>query len=51
VRLTFTREQARGLAVHGAELINAGRPRCPQCGEPMDPEGHFCIKKNGHRTH
>ncbi len=49
-RLTFSREQGRGIAVHGVELVSAGRPRCPQCGEPMDPEGHFCIKKNGHRT-
>jgi uncharacterized repeat protein (TIGR03847 family) len=22
---------------------------CPQCGEPMDPAGHFCPKKNGHK--
>jgi uncharacterized repeat protein (TIGR03847 family) len=50
VRITFTRDQGRGIAVHGVELVNSGRPRCPQCGEPMDPEGHFCIKKNGHRT-
>jgi uncharacterized repeat protein (TIGR03847 family) len=50
VRLTFSREQGRGLAQHGTELINQGRPRCPQCGEPMNPEGHFCPKKNGHAT-
>ena len=49
-RLTFTRDQGRSLALHGAELINQGRPRCPQCGEPMNPEGHLCVKKNGHRT-
>ncbi len=46
-RLTMTREQARALAREGAELVRRGRPRCPQCGEPMDPSGHFCIKKNG----
>jgi predicted nucleic acid-binding Zn ribbon protein len=22
---------------------------CPQCSQPMDPEGHFCSRKNGHR--
>lgn len=49
-RLTFTRDQGRSLALHGSEIINQGRPRCPQCGEPMNPEGHFCVKKNGHRT-
>jgi uncharacterized repeat protein (TIGR03847 family) len=49
-RLTFTRDQGRGLALHGTEIVSKGRPRCPQCGEPMNPEGHFCFKKNGHRT-
>lgn len=49
-RLTFSRDQGRGLALHGTELVTKGRPRCPQCGEPMNPEGHFCFKKNGHRT-
>lgn len=49
-RLTFTRDQGRSLALHGNEIVNRGRPRCPQCGEPMNPEGHFCVKKNGHRT-
>ena len=48
VRLTFTREQGRGLAQYGVELVNRGRPRCPQCGEPINPEGHLCPKKNGH---
>ncbi len=48
VRLTFSREQGRGLAQYGAEIVSRGRPRCPQCGEPMNPEGHFCPKKNGH---
>jgi len=50
IRFTFSREQGRGLARHGAELVAKGRPRCPQCGEPMNPEGHFCPKKNGHAT-
>ena len=49
-RFTFSRQQGRGLAQHGAELVTKGRPRCPQCGEPMNPEGHLCLKKNGHRT-
>ncbi len=50
VRLTFAREQGRSLAQHGHEIVARGRPRCPQCGEPMNPEGHFCVKKNGHAT-
>jgi uncharacterized repeat protein (TIGR03847 family) len=46
-RITMTREQARALAREGSEIVTRGRPRCPQCGEPMSPSGHFCIKKNG----
>jgi uncharacterized repeat protein (TIGR03847 family) len=50
VRLTMSREQARALAREGAEIVTKGRQRCPQCAEPMDPTGHFCIKKNGYPT-
>lgn len=50
VRFTMTRDQARALAREGAEVVTKGRQRCPQCGEPMDPSGHFCQKKNGYPT-
>jgi uncharacterized repeat protein (TIGR03847 family) len=46
-RITMTREQARALGREGTEIVTRGRPRCPQCGEPMNTSGHFCIKKNG----
>lgn len=49
-RLTFTRDQGRALSRHSLETITKGRPRCPQCGEPMNAEGHFCPRRNGHRT-
>ncbi len=48
VRFWCTRSQMRALASWGLDVTNRGRPICPQCGEPMDPEGHFCPKKNGH---
>ena len=48
VRFWCSRSQMRGLASWCLEVTNRGRPICPQCGEPMDPEGHFCPKKNGH---
>jgi len=44
-----TRSQLRILVHWGLELTDRGRPICPQCGQPMDPEGHFCPKKNGHK--
>lgn len=49
VRFWCTRSQIRALVHWGIEVANRGRPLCPQCGEPMDPEGHFCPKKNGHK--
>jgi len=48
VRFWCTRHQVRALAHWGAEVTSRGRPLCPQCGAPMDPEGHLCPKKNGH---
>jgi uncharacterized repeat protein (TIGR03847 family) len=49
VRLWCTRSQIRALANWGLEISSRGRPLCPQCGQPMDPAGHFCAKKNGHK--
>jgi len=49
VRFWCTREQVRALCHWGMEVASRGRPLCPQCGQPMDPEGHFCPKKNGHK--
>jgi uncharacterized repeat protein (TIGR03847 family) len=51
VRLWCHRSQIRALAVWAMDVVNRGRPICPQCGEPMDPDGHFCPKKNGHNRH
>lgn len=48
IRFWCTRTQIHKLARWGAEIASRGRPICPQCGQPMEPEGHFCPKKNGH---
>jgi len=50
VRFWCTRAQARAMAHWGQEVIQRGRPICPQCRQPMEPEGHFCPKKNGHKS-
>jgi len=47
VRFWCTRSQLRALGYWGMEVANRGRPICPQCGQPEEPEGHFCVKKNG----
>jgi uncharacterized repeat protein (TIGR03847 family) len=49
VRFWCTRDQIRAMCHWGMEVASRGRPLCPQCGQPMDPEGHFCPKKNGHK--
>jgi uncharacterized repeat protein (TIGR03847 family) len=49
-RFWATLEQMRAFSIHGQEVVAAGRPTCAMCGEPIDPEGHFCPRKNGHRT-
>lgn len=48
-RLHITREQAAALAIRGTSLVEAGRPPCPLCGHPIDPEGHACPRTNGNR--
>lgn len=40
---------ARAFAKRTREVIGAGRPLCPLCGEPMDPSGHVCSWPDGFR--
>jgi len=49
VRYGCTRQQLLALARWGDIVVERGRPICPQCLQPMEPEGHFCPKKNGHK--
>ncbi len=49
IRFWATREQMLSLARHGALVCAAGRPLCPLCRNPIDPEGHQCPALNGHR--
>ncbi len=38
---------ARAFAQRTRGIVEAGRPLCPRCGEPMDPEGHVCGLPDG----
>ena len=49
VRFWCSRAQLIAAARWGAIVIQRGRPICPQCGQPIELEGHFCPKKNGHK--
>ncbi len=46
VRLTPTR--ARAFAERALRTVSAGRPPCPLCGQPLDPTGHLCPRRNGY---
>jgi len=47
----ITEEQARAFARRAVALVAAGRPSCPFCGRPIDPQGHICPRSNGYRRH
>jgi uncharacterized repeat protein (TIGR03847 family) len=47
-RLLVTRAQATAFVERSRELMKAGRPICPMCSQPKDPDGHFCPRANGH---
>jgi uncharacterized repeat protein (TIGR03847 family) len=40
---------ARAFVQRAALVLEAGRPDCPFCGNPIDPEGHLCVRANGFR--
>lgn len=47
-RFYATRAQMRSLSEHALQVVAAGRPDCPLCGQPIEPDGHFCPRTNGH---
>jgi len=38
---------ARSFCKRTREIVGAGRPTCPLCFAPMDPEGHICEPPEG----
>lgn len=34
---------ARAFTNRTREVVGAGRPACPRCGYPVDPDGHLCT--------
>ncbi|NGN64880.1 DUF3090 domain-containing protein [Streptomyces sp. A7024] len=49
LRVHLTGQMARAFAKRAHEVVNAGRPPCPLCSLPLDPEGHVCPRQNGYR--
>ncbi|SCK41235.1 conserved hypothetical protein [Streptomyces sp. WMMB 714] len=49
LRVRLDGAMARAFAKRAMEVVNAGRPPCPLCSLPLDPEGHVCPRQNGYR--
>lgn len=48
VKIWVTSRQLAAFGVQGMKVVGQGRPTCPLCGHPMEPEGHQCPGSNGH---
>ena len=40
---------ARAFVKRASLVLEAGRPDCPFCGSPIDPDGHLCVRAYGYR--
>lgn len=49
LRVYLTPGAARAFAGRALKVVAAGRPDCPLCGRPLDPNGHICPRQNGYR--
>ena len=47
-RVRFAPGEARRFVARALRVLAAGRPPCPLCGQPLDPQGHLCPRRNGH---
>ena len=48
VRIRIDGPTARAFVERATRVIGAGRPLCPRCGEPLDPQGHICARPNAY---
>jgi len=49
LRVWLTPVSARAFAERTRTVVAAGRPPCPFCSQPLDPQGHVCPRANGYR--
>ena len=47
VRVHLEPRKALAFAQRALSVVAAGRPPCPFCGQPLNPEGHICARRNG----
>jgi uncharacterized repeat protein (TIGR03847 family) len=48
LRVRMTAAAARVFVEGAVKVVASGRPPCPLCGQPLDPGGHLCPRRNGH---
>jgi len=46
VRVFLTRNQAHAFCNHAEAIVAAGRPACIWCANPINPDGHLCVRMN-----
>lgn len=51
LRVHLTAQAARGFVERALRVVRSGRPPCPLCGNPLDPQGHICPRRNGQYVH
>lgn len=51
VRVRITPMDALLFSIRTSRVVSAGRPQCPFCHLPIDPDGHICPRANGYRRH
>lgn len=49
LRIRLSGGKAREFARRARAVVGAGRPSCPFCQLPLDPDGHICPRANGYR--
>ncbi|MFP5022775.1 DUF3090 domain-containing protein [Pseudonocardia phyllosphaerae] len=48
LRVFLSPSAAKAFAERAEKVVDAGRAPCPLCAEPLDPEGHVCVRLNGY---
>jgi uncharacterized repeat protein (TIGR03847 family) len=49
LRVRLAHPAAAAFVERARRVIEAGRPPCPLCSQPLDPQGHICPRNNGYR--
>jgi uncharacterized repeat protein (TIGR03847 family) len=47
MRVELDPPKALAFVQRALEIVAAGRPPCPFCGQPLNAEGHICARRNG----